>query len=132
VTHTFVEGDLVRIKASGFEGELQDINPRPLEEIDPTDEFWAEVSNDMRSKEIDGPDEIELVMSASDANARAVPTPEEIVRGLDLLGDGWDGAVNVDETEKDGEGSTVCFGRAANGLRVAFRVTVSDVERADF
>lgn len=127
---SFKQGDIVRIKATGFEGELDFINPDP--DFDPKEEYWAEVIGETRTQEIDGPDEIDLVMSATDAQARTAPSAEEIVRGLDLLGDGWDGVVDVDESEKDGEGSTLCYGRAKNGLRVAFRVTVSNVELADF
>ncbi len=126
MTHSFQVGDIVRKKSNDWEFELEDINDNPNWVED--DEYWATGNMDggYGNVEVDHPDEIELVMSAKKAAARTLPSAADIVAGLDLMGSGFDGAVDVHTSEKDGD-SVWCYGRATNGLDVTFKVTVSEV-----
>jgi hypothetical protein len=125
----FAAGDIVRVKASGLTGELEDINPRPLEEIDLADETWAYVQGEYSGEEIDGPDDIELVMSAAEADARELPTKKEIANFVSSsLHGGWGEPVDINESEIDGD-FVYAYGTASNGLSVSIKLLVVSVER---
>lgn len=126
---TYKVGDIVRRKGSSVEIELEDINPNTNYAAD--DEYFASGWSVYGTEDISQPDEIELVMSGKEAVARKLPTADEIVRSLDITGSGWGDVIDIGETEPDGPGSLLAYGKASNGLRVAFRLTVSEVERGD-
>ena len=127
--HEFKVGDIVRHKSNGREFTLSDLNDRALTP-EYSDEYWADGWSEWGSEEVDRPEDIELVMSAEKAAARKLPTSDEIAGGLNLLGDGWGGKVDVNETEKDGA-TVFCYGTTDDGLRVTFRVTVTHVYESD-
>lgn len=125
---TYNEGDLVRIKDSGFIGVLEDINPR--KDFDLEDECWAYVRDDDWSvRDIDGPDEIELVLSAEDASKRSVPTPKELLSAIDFLG-GWAEDIRLNESEIDGDSAILLYGKTEFGINFAARLVVESIERA--
>lgn len=125
---TFYVGDIVR-KKNGLQFELDDVNPNPNYKED--DELFASGWSEYGTEDVEDESDIELVMSAKDAKARVLPTEDEIAGGLNLLGDGWNGVVDVIEMDKEGA-SLLCYGTTRDGLSVSFRVTVSDVEREIF
>jgi hypothetical protein len=126
----FKAGDLVRFKKSGREFTLDDVNPN--EAYREEDEYYASGWSEYGTEDVGSPEEIELVMRADEAAARTLPTADEIVQALDLLGAGFGDVIDVDETDHEGDGVLLAYGKADNGLRVAFKVTVSEVERTDF
>ena len=129
--HTFNNGDLVRFKANGREFILEDINPNPNYIAD--DETWADGYNGNGSVEVDSPADIELVMTAAGAAARKVPSAAEIANQISSdIHSGFGGVVDIDESEPDGPGMILAYGRASNGLRVAFKITISEVEETTF
>ena len=127
MTHSFKEGDIVRVKKNDQVCTLEDVNPRALTP-EYSDEYWALGSGEggYNNIELYSPDEIELVMSAKEAANRQVPTASDIVAGLDLMGSGFDSVVDVHTSEVDGN-SVWCYGKADNGLDVVFKVTVTEV-----
>lgn len=128
---TFNEGDIVRIKATGFTGELDEINPN--ENFDPVEEYWAVVRDDnFNSKELDSPDEIELVMSTEDAAKRTVPTPKELLSAIDFLSTWASDSIEISESETDGEDAVMVYGRTAEGIRFGARIVVESIERTDW
>lgn len=127
---TYNEGDLVRIKESGFIGVLESINPR--EDFDPEDEYWAEVrDDDFNTREIDGPHEIELVMSADDASKRSVPTAKELLSAIDFLG-GWAEDIRLNESETDGKNAVLLYGKTDLGINFVARLVVESIERSSY
>lgn len=75
-------------------------------------------------------DACELVQTAEDAAARKPPTRDEVAHGLDLLRDHE--AFDCDETEPDGDGAVMLYGKTPDGLRIAVRLVVERVEQVDF
>lgn len=130
-TTEFKVGDIVRFKSTGNQFTIEDVNPNPNWRED--DETWIIGSDDWGFNNVEAydPNDLELVMDAAAASERQVPSAKDIVAGLDLLGDGFDSPVDVDEVEPDGN-SALCYGRTRDGLRVSFRVTVSHVYETDF
>lgn len=122
---TFKNGDLVRIKANGYQGILEEINPRV--DFDPTDEYWAVVRDpEFHTFELDGPDDIELVMSAADAANRKVPSKREVLNAIDFTG-GWGDDLNIQQSEVSGDTATI-YGETGDGLRFVAEIVVVMVE----
>lgn len=127
MTHEFKTGDYVRFKGDATLYRL-DINPNPDYEED--DECWADmVSDDYSSTEIDSPDDIEFVMSESEAANRKLPTASEVLGSFNFL-DSW-GPLRFDEVEPDGDGALI-YGNTDEGLRFVVRVVVDQIERTDY
>lgn len=124
----FTEGARVRRITGGETVTLSDINPdygKPGHQ----DEAWATASSSDGFNDVtfDSPEEVELVMSATDAAARTLPTADEILRSLNLLDS--NNVVSLHEVDFEGAGTALIFGQATNGLRLSFKVTISQVER---
>ena len=128
---TFQNGDLVRFLSGGAPFLLDDVNPNP--NFREADEYFASGMSDHGTQHVTAPEDIELVMTAADAKARTLPTIEQIAKqiGHSIHSPISEVAVDVTETEEDEPGVVLAFGRASNGLPVAFKVTISDVTSAD-
>lgn len=124
----FEVGDIVARRKDGRTFTLDDVNPNPNWKED--DEYYASGWSDYGTEDVLDPKDIKLVMKAVDASKRTLPSVDEIAQGLDLMG-GWDGPVDVDETDFEGSGQVACFGKTQDGLRVSFIVTVSSVMEND-
>lgn len=130
--HTFAVGDLVRTKGGHTVYELDDINTASAGERKANDEYWATGWGDTGTGEWGDPSEVELVLTAAQAAARSIPSVAQLIEqvGSSLHG-GLDEHVRVDETEGDGDDSVLAYGTTHDGLRISFRVTISDVGRVD-
>ena len=123
----YQEGDIVRLKASGREFTIDDVNPNPNYVAD--EESFVEGFGDSGSAYAMTPDEIELVMTGEQAQARQAPTAAEIGSQVSssLHSPIGEIAVDVTETDIDGPGVILASGKAPNGLLVSFKVTISEV-----
>lgn len=74
-------------------------------------------------------DVVTVVMTAAEASARTLPSPETLLAQLDLLGSFED--FETDESDRDGEFSREVYGRTHEGLTFGFRLTVAQVWRTD-
>lgn len=127
----FKVGDIVRSKKGGRTFELEDVNDNPNWKSD--DEYFATGMSEYGTEDVLDPEDIELVMNAAAARDRKLPTAEELADEIGMvLHGGWGDIVNVDETETEPGGIVLVYGEAHNGLRMAFKVTISEVERTDF
>lgn len=73
-------------------------------------------------------EDLKLVMSAEKASERKIPTADEIVRSLDILGSSWDGGFDINETDTSGPGELCAYGETDEGLKFSFVVKVINVE----
>jgi hypothetical protein len=120
-------GDLVTSK-QGRIFELDDVNPN-YGKSGYEDEYFASGWSEFGTEIVDSPGDIVLFMTKEQAQARKLPTEDEIASGLSLTGSGWNGAVDVDETDNEGGGEISCFGTTNDGQRISFTVKVLNVVR---
>lgn len=128
----FKSGDLVRRKGDDRVIRLDSVNPDP--HYDPEEENFADAYYEpgYHYVEILRPEEIELVSQADADALYRMPTLDEVASQVSSsLHSGWEEAIKVSESEPDGPGVIQAFGRTPAGLPVAFKVTVSDIERYD-
>lgn len=85
---TFEVGDIVARKKDGRTFTLDDVNPNPNWKED--DEYYASGWSEYGTEDVLDPKHIKLVMKASDAAKRNLPSVDEIAQGLDPYGRlGW-------------------------------------------
>lgn len=78
------------------------------------------------------PQHVKVVTTAAERAARRPPSLKDLTAAISTglhLGSG--DVVEVDETDHSEPGVILAAGRAANGLRVAFRVRVDQIEETD-
>lgn len=80
------------------------------------------------------PENLKAVQSAAERGARRVPSIEDLTRAVSSsLHHGSGDIVEIDETDhRDAANGVIhAYGRAANGLRIGFRVRVDQIEETD-
>lgn len=122
----FREGDLVRITATGNTGLLQYINPETDRAArDAADEYWAVVHTELATHTVEGPEELELIMTAKQARERKLPTETDVAKSLALS---MHAATELNIIETDVDGVTIeAVGYTDEGLRFMATLHVDSV-----
>jgi hypothetical protein len=76
--------------------------------------------------------ELRPFMSATDAAARRLPTPDEFALAYNWLCDPWDGEFTLSASDPEGNGRVTLAGRTAEGLFFTALVHVERIDWADF
>lgn len=130
----FELGDEVRDVSTGKVGVLTDINSNPDYVKD--EEYWAEaeMTDRIGSFIIDSLDYAQLLRKKADIPKRVVPTLIELADYVsNSLHSGFGGGLYIDETDtNEPDGELLAFGVSSTGQRFACRITVSEIEKADY
>jgi len=131
--HVFTEGDIAREKSTGMKFTVDDVNENPNYREDEEYFLSGTAQGGMFSVDVLSPDDVELVMSAAAADARAVPTAEQLAPQIasGLTAAIGDVVVDVNGSSIDGPGSISVYGRTGEGLPVGFTITITDIKELD-
>lgn len=128
VTETHMMGD--REVRKGEEFEIEEFVPAG----DPKDDYlpfdWYMGNDGHGSWREAAAGKVELVKSATQMNARRIPTAEEIIAELDCL-NSYDG-FEITEADRPEGNSRELAGHTKDGLYFACTITVSNVYQGDY
>lgn len=127
IAHPLPEGTLVRSAGRTYDWTVED-HVTAEEAEDGIAFYWGSSPNGVN--DVLAPEALvtEVIRTAQEMRDRKPPTSEQIVRGLDLLGD--HDVFDCDETEPDGT-ALLLYGKTPDGLRLSVRIEVTSVEVVD-
>jgi hypothetical protein len=134
----FENGDQVRVKKTREVLFLFDINDKSAKEREEADEYWSEAARDLDTyegmRDIDSPDDVELVTKAKDVIPAKVPTLAELSEYVSSALHSGFGPLTVDESDigTNPNGKVEFYGRSATGKRFGALITISEVVATDF
>lgn len=123
----FPAGSLVRVKGQG--STLYEVDSWFQDEDD--QRWYVYADSQYGSDDFYGED-LELVMTAEQASSRRIPTPREILKGLDILGSSWGDQFDLNESNIEDDNTLEVYGKTNDGLRFAFNIKVYNVTPSDF
>ncbi len=149
-TAIYDDGTLVRVIGKSVSGDAEldsgssDVGDEriiysyagPGEGDDPNDKpyYLLDTEHTIGGAEWAYPEHVEVVKTAAELAARRPPSLAELTKEIAMsLHHGWGDVIEIDRTDpRDGTGGVIyAYGRAANGLRIAFRVRVDEIEETD-
>lgn len=78
------------------------------------------------------PEHVEVIKTAGELAARRPPSLKDVRAGVASALMSMYDPIEVDGSDHDGDDAISVYGRTNDGLRVAFRVRVDQIEEADF